>query len=118
MARRRMTPRPLRRLRRRAGRADMRRSLLSASLFLLLCGCALGPDYERPVVDTPQTYRYAEAEARDPLNIVWWAQFHDEDLERLIAIALQENKDMQIAAARVEEFYGRYGAQRGQQFPQ
>ncbi|HKY03034.1 MAG TPA: efflux transporter outer membrane subunit [Burkholderiales bacterium] len=85
---------------------------------LILSGCTLGPDYERPVLDTPATYRHADSEARDTANTMWWTQFGDPELERLIAIALAENKDVLIAAARVEEFYGRYGAQRGQQFPQ
>lgn len=90
---------------------------LFASVFLL-SGCALGPDYSRPIFDTPATYRYADAEARDTANTDWWTQFGDSELNRLIDIALTENKDVLIAAARVEEFYGRYGAQRGQQFPQ
>ena len=38
--------------------------------------------------------------------------------DRLVGVALAENKSVLIAAARVEEFYGRYGVQRGQQFPQ
>ena len=78
----------------------------------------MGPDYERPAVESPPSYRFAEAQARDMANTAWWTQFGDKQLEQLIGIALAENKDVLIAAARVEEFYGRYGAQRGQQFPQ
>lgn len=85
---------------------------------VLLSGCMLGPDYERPAVEVPAAYRFADAEARDPANLAWWKQFGDPELERLIGIALTENTDVVIAAARVEEFYGRYGAQRGQLFPQ
>lgn len=95
----------------------MRRGFI-ALLPLLLSGCALGPDYFRPLFETPANYRFADAEARDTANTLWWTQFGDPELNRLIEIALTENKDVQIAAARVEEFYGRYGAQRGQQFPQ
>ena len=29
------------------------------------CGCAVGPDYERPVVDTPSAFRAAEASTTD-----------------------------------------------------
>jgi multidrug efflux system outer membrane protein len=78
----------------------------------------VGPDYERPAIDSPPTYRFEEKDARDAVDATWWTQFGDRQLERLIGIALAENKDMLIAAARVEEFYGRLGAQRGQQFPQ
>lgn len=84
----------------------------------VLAGCTVGPDYERPVVETPAKYRFEDAQARDTANTTWWTQFNDRELERLIGIALAENKDVLIAAARVEEYYGRYGAQRGQQFPQ
>jgi multidrug efflux system outer membrane protein len=92
--------------------------LRSSAVALLLAGCAVGPDYERPEVETPPQYRFEDPQARDTVNTAWWLQFGDKQLERLIWIALTENKDLLIAAARVEEFYGRYGAQRGQQFPQ
>jgi len=83
-----------------------------------LCGCVVGPDYVRPTTEAPAKYRFEDAQARDTANTAWWTQFNDRELERLIGIALAENKDVLIAAARVEEYYGRYGAQRGQQFPQ
>jgi outer membrane protein, multidrug efflux system len=88
------------------------------ALIAALAGCAVGPDYERPVVEAPPAYRFEDAQARDTANTAWWTQFGDKQLEQLIGIALAESKDVLIAAARVEEFYGRYGAQRGQQFPQ
>ncbi len=56
--------------------------------------------------------------ANDLANTTWWNQFQDPVLDNLIQIALQENKDVQIAAARVEEFMGRYGVTRSAQFPQ
>jgi multidrug efflux system outer membrane protein len=88
------------------------------ALFAALAGCAVGPDYERPAIEALAKYRFEDAQARDTTNTTWWTQFGDRELERLIGIALAENKDVLIAAARVEEFYGRYGVQRGQQFPQ
>ncbi|HSC96494.1 MAG TPA: efflux transporter outer membrane subunit [Burkholderiales bacterium] len=96
----------------------MRRTLIFTCTALALTGCAVGPDYERPEIETPPRYRFEDAQARDTVNTVWWTQFGDKELERLIGIALAENKDVLIAAARVEEYYGRYGVQRGQQFPQ
>ena len=56
--------------------------------------------------------------ANDLANTTWWNQFRDPVLDNLIQIALQENKDVQIAAARVEEYMGRYGVTRSAQFPQ
>jgi multidrug efflux system outer membrane protein len=83
-----------------------------------LTACTVGPNYERPGIDAPQKYRFEDAAARDTVNTKWWTLYNDQELTRLIGIALAENKSVLIAAARVEEFYGRYGVQRGQQFPQ
>jgi len=78
----------------------------------------VGPNYQRPEVDTPQTWRFEEKEAKDAANTAWWEQFNDPVLNDLIQTALRENKDVQIAAARVEEFSGLYGTTRAALFPQ
>lgn len=96
----------------------MRTPLISAYVSLALSACAVGPNYERPAVEAPAKYRFEDPRAVASADSAWWAQFRDQQLERLIGIALTENKDILIAAARVEEYYGRYGVQRGQQFPQ
>lgn len=97
----------------------MRRNVLAlASVLFVLSGCVLGPNYERPAVEAPAKFRFEDAQAADTANSAWWTLFGDRELERLIGIALTESKSVAIAAARVEEFYGRYGVQRGQQFPQ
>jgi len=67
------------------------------------------PDYVRPEIDAPEKYRFAAAEASDLANTQWWKQFHDPKLDELIQIALTDNFDVRIAAARVEEFYGSLG---------
>ncbi|MCJ7635561.1 efflux transporter outer membrane subunit, partial [Candidatus Bathyarchaeota archaeon] len=51
-------------------------------------------------------------------NAAWWGQFNDPVLDNLIGTALQENLDLQIASARVDEFAGRYGFVRADLFPQ
>jgi multidrug efflux system outer membrane protein len=78
----------------------------------------VGPDYRRPAVETPQSWRFAEKEAKEPADTAWWEQFNDPVLNNLIAVALRENKDLKIAAARVEEFRGRYAVARAPLFPQ
>ena len=94
-------------------------SVISVAVLLgVTTGCTVGPNYERPAIDAPQRYRFEDAAARDTANIAWWRLFGDAELDRLVGISLAENKSVLIAAARVEEFYGRYGVQRGQQFPQ
>jgi len=87
-------------------------------LALCLGGCMVGPDYVRPTVETPQNWRIEEQEARDLSNSSWWEQLGDPVLNELIATALKENYDLKIAAARIEEFAGRYGFTRADLFPQ
>ncbi|HUJ90725.1 MAG TPA: efflux transporter outer membrane subunit [Syntrophorhabdales bacterium] len=96
----------------------MRNVLVSSMLVLSLFGCAVGPNYQRPSVESPPSWRFEEKEAREVANTVWWDQFDDPVLNELIQTALQENKDLKIAAARIEEFIGRYVTTRAALFPQ
>ena len=93
-------------------------ALLLVSL-LALAGCApVGPDYQRPAIDAPKSFRFEDKAAADVANTAWWEQFQDPVLNDLIKTALAENKDVKIAAARIEEFLGRYGTTRSQLYPQ
>jgi len=84
----------------------------------LLTGCmTLGPDYQRPDIDMPDSWRFEEKEAKAMANTAWWEQFNDPVLNGLVETALNENKDILIATARVEEFFGRYFSVRGDRFP-
>jgi outer membrane protein, multidrug efflux system len=96
----------------------MRRVILLSLIALALGGCAVGPDYVRPTVDTPPSWRMTDAEAKDLANTAWWGQFDDPVLDNLVGAALRENLDLQVASARVEEFAGRYGFVRADLFPQ
>jgi multidrug efflux system outer membrane protein len=59
-----------------------------------------------------------DKEAADLANTAWWEQFKDPVLNDLIGICLKENTDLRIAAARVEEYVGRYWVGRSPLFPQ
>ena len=90
-------------------------------LFLIavaLAGCTVGPDYKRPTLEMPNAWRFEDAAAKDTANSAWWGQFDDRVLNELIEISLRENKDVRIAAARVEQFLGQYGTTRAALFPQ
>jgi multidrug efflux system outer membrane protein len=84
----------------------------------LLAGCAVGPDYRRPPVDAPQAFRFQGSEAGRIADTAWWAQFRDPVLDELIGVALRENKDVKIAAARIELFLGQYMSTRSLLLPQ
>jgi outer membrane protein, multidrug efflux system len=96
----------------------MRKPFLVSLLALSVSGCMIGPDYFRPAVETPPAWRLTEQNAKDLANTTWWEQFGDPVLNDLVATALRENKDLKIAAARVEEFAGNYGIVRSGLFPQ
>ncbi|MEA3132077.1 MAG: outer membrane protein multidrug efflux system [Paraburkholderia sp.] len=93
-------------------------TLLLLGLMVGLGGCLLGPDYVRPTVPTPATFRFEPGEAADVANAMWWEQFNDPILNDLIAAALADNKDVKIAAARVDQFLGQFVTTRSGLFPQ
>jgi multidrug efflux system outer membrane protein len=87
-------------------------------LAFILSACTLGPNYQRPNIETPNAWRLEAKEAEEVVNTAWWEQFADPALNDLVSIALKENKDVKIAAARIEEFMGRYGLARAGLYPQ
>jgi len=96
----------------------MKRLITLAMVPLLSAGCAIGPDYRKPEIASPPVWMVDMQKAQDTANTAWWEQFNDPVLNELIGTALRENYDLRVATARVEEFYGRYGATRADLFPQ
>jgi len=94
--------------------------LLPASLQIaaLLAGCAVGPDYKRPDLAVPGAYRTEIQEAADTANTEWWRQFDDPVLDALIDEALANNRNIKIAAAKVEQASGILIQTRAPLFPQ
>jgi multidrug efflux system outer membrane protein len=80
--------------------------------------CKLGPDYARPPVVTPEKWRELAAAEASIANIPWWELFQDEELRRLITVALAENRDLKIAIERIEEARALYGISRSELYPQ
>lgn len=98
--------------------ARIRKTLVASALALALAGCAVGPDYSRPAVDLPETWRVDYPQAAELSNLRWWESFQDPVLDGLIETALRENHDLRIAAARVEQYLGQLSTTRSQFFPQ
>ncbi|HEY4231513.1 MAG TPA: efflux transporter outer membrane subunit [Thermoanaerobaculia bacterium] len=99
----------------------MRRLAASASLFVLLTGCAVGPNYKQPPVTTPDVYRDLQGPQPSTASLAdqpWWEVFGDPKLKALIDEALATGYDPQLAAWRVEEFRARAGIARSEFFPQ
>jgi multidrug efflux system outer membrane protein len=73
--------------------------------FVLLSGCAVGPNYQRPKLSVPGEYRSAEG-ANDQASIAdlpWWEVFKDDQLRHLVQVALVNNYDLQVAVTRIEQ---------------
>jgi outer membrane protein, multidrug efflux system len=102
---------------------------------VILSGCAVGPNYKKPSVDVPVTYRApapsensatavetATSESAKPTTASlgdekWWEVFQDKELQGLIRTALKNNYDVRIAAARVLQAQAQVGITRADQFP-
>jgi outer membrane protein, multidrug efflux system len=99
------------------------RRLSLLTFGLLLTGCAVGPDYSRPAIDTPEVYRGASPNPSAAVSTQllgdqrWWDVFEDPVLQQLIRLALQQNYDVRIAASRVLQAQAQLGITRADQFP-
>ena len=84
----------------------------------MLAGCAIGPDYKRPSVAEPPTFRgQVSTEAESLADAPWWDVFGDPILKDLIREALQNNYDVAIAAARVREARAAFVSTRSDLYP-
>ena len=86
-------------------------------VFILLSGCAVGPDFKPPVVETPKNYRFDKVPVETMINLKWWELFNDPMLYTLVSEALENNKDLRIAAARVEQARAALGFTAADQYP-
>ena len=87
------------------------------ALGAALAGCALGPDYQRPELEVPSAWVQGVDEGESLANLPWWDLFEDPQLQALVRIALEQNQDLGIAAARIDEFRALLGITRAAQFP-
>ena len=94
-------------------------SLLCAA-FLFQAGCAIGPNYKRPEMEVPETFRSVvpEEEAEVFADLPWWKGFEDPTLVELIESALENNLNLAIAVARTERAYRQSTATNSAFYPQ
>lgn len=77
--------------------------VLGTCCLAWLAGCAVGPNYHRPAINTPSAFRSNETTNIPVTEFEWWQVYEDETLQVLIREALTNNYDLRIAAARVQE---------------
>lgn len=82
----------------------MGRRFAAFATLLLMTACRMGPDYARPDTPSGDAWRMTPAASESIANLPWWELLKDPELQRLIRSALEENQDVRIAAASVEEF--------------
>jgi multidrug efflux system outer membrane protein len=99
--------------------------LLTAALLSgVLSGCAVGPNYRRPTVQTPNSFRdladnpQLQAQAVSYADLPWWQVFQDPKLQELIRTALKQNYDLQLATERISAARAQLTVTRSSQFPQ
>ena len=96
----------------------MRKAVIFLFVAVAVAGCAVGPDYKRPVIEAPQSFRYESKEVAETANTEWWKQFNDPVLDQLIAEALANNKSVKIAAFNVAQAAGILMTTRSGFYPQ
>ena len=97
---------------------------VAISAAALLSACTVGPNYHRPVVQTPPTFHGPSESQQTAVQIEsfadlpWWQVFHDPQLQELIRTALKQSYDLQLAVERVNSARAQVGITRSNQFPQ
>lgn len=85
--------------------------------IIYLSGCKLGPDFQKPDYKSPEKFRFDSSATDTVVNLYWWKLFNDPVLDTLIATALRENKDVLVAAARIESARANIGYTSADQWP-
>ena len=99
-------------------------SLIGLSASGLLAACLVGPNYHRPAVQTPTTYRdlaanpQVQAQVASYADLPWWQVFQDLQLQELIRTALKQNYDLQVATERINAARAQVAITRSSLFPQ
>ena len=102
-----------------------RQTILIAGIVVCLGGCTLAPNYTRPTAPVPAEWptgaAYAGTQsgtnAMEASQLKWQEFFTDEKLQRVIGMALTNNRDLRIAALNVELYRAMYGIQRAELLP-
>lgn len=93
----------------------------AAAGMVFLAGCTMGPNYKRPAINAPATYRSDPAPPAADIPSLgdekWWQVFKDEELQKLVRQAIENNYDVRIAASRILEAQAQVGITRADQLP-
>ncbi|MEW5832530.1 MAG: efflux transporter outer membrane subunit [Campylobacterota bacterium] len=88
----------------------------SLALALLLGGCTIGPDYVKPSMTAPQTFRDTNGTAA--VQTQWWENFNDPKLSEAVETSLRANYDLHSSQARVDALLGKFDQAKSYLYPQ
>jgi len=91
--------------------------LLSLACVALLSGCSFIPEYFRPAAPVPEQWPVKVGAGGTAASADWRAYFADASLQTAIAAALEHNRDLRVAVARVDEARALAGIARADRFP-
>jgi multidrug efflux system outer membrane protein len=78
----------------------------------------VGPKLEKPLVETEEQFRFDSIVGDSIINLAWWELFSDPDMDTLIYMALEHNRDVLIAMSRIEQAYAVLGVSKADLYPQ
>jgi len=108
----------------RTGSTKMASTSVVMLAVALIAGCKVGPNYHRPIVQSPAAYRgssenpQSQAQAASYADLPWWQVFQDPQLQELIRTALKQNYDLQLATERINSSRAAVTITRSSLFPQ
>jgi multidrug efflux system outer membrane protein len=82
----------------------MRGFIAMVLLASSMSGCLMGPDYKRPDTPKADSWRVPAETSGSIANLPWWELLKDEALQQLIRTVLEENLDLQMAVANIDEY--------------
>ena len=95
----------------------MKYTALAAALLVALTGCSLAPNYQQPAAPVAEQWDMTDAQQSAIALPQWREFFQDPALQQLIETALDNNRDLRIAALNVDAFRAQYRIQRSARFP-
>lgn len=96
----------------------MRSIYFLIAIATCISSCNFQPKYQRPEMGLEESYRFSPENNVEYANLPWWEQLGDPVLNELIATALKNNQNLQVATATVLQFYAQYQVAFAQLLPQ
>lgn len=87
-------------------------------LLVLLSSCRVGPTYYPPETDSPPEWKHAYEDFPLPYQDYWWEVFDDSTLNSLELLAVENNKDLDVALDRVRQARAQVGIVSADLYPQ